>query len=72
MTGFRSSAARDLAKAVRNAGGQIERTGVGKLKVTGPDGVVTIHEPSGATRRDLQRSSAWRLITERTGLELAD
>lgn len=67
---WRSQAARELATAIRDAGGQVERTGVGKLKVTGPKGSVTIAEPSGETRRDLRRSSAAVLITERTGLEL--
>jgi outer membrane biogenesis lipoprotein LolB len=55
---------------VRKAGGTVERTGKGRLQVTGPDGSVTIQEPSGETRRDLRRSSAGRLIEERTGLKL--
>lgn len=67
---WRSAAARDLARAVRKAGGKIERVGVGKLKVTGPFGAVTIHEPDGETRKDLARSSASRLIAEKTGLKL--
>jgi hypothetical protein len=67
---WRSDAARALAAAVRKAGGTVERTGKGRLQVTGPDGSVTIQEPSGETRRDLRRSSAGRLIEERTGLKL--
>jgi hypothetical protein len=67
---FRSSAARDLVAAVRKAGGTVERRGVGRLVVSGPDGSVTIAEPSGETRRDLRRSSAGRLIEEKTGLTL--
>ena len=67
---MRSKAARDLIAAVRTAGGTVERTGRGRLKVTGPAGTVTIQEPSGETRRDLRRSSAARLIAERTGLEV--
>jgi hypothetical protein len=67
---WRSPAARDLAKAVKKAGGEVERVGVGKMKVTGPLGSVTIHEPSSETRKDLARSSASRLIAEKTGLEL--
>jgi GTP cyclohydrolase I len=39
---WRSPAARDLAKAIRKAGGTVERTGVGKMKVTGPAGTATI------------------------------
>jgi hypothetical protein len=67
---WRSPAARDLAAAVRKAGGEVERVGVGRMRVTGPAGSVTLHEPSAETRRDLRRSSAGRLIEERTGLVL--
>lgn len=67
---WRSPAARDLARAIRKAGGEVERMGVGKLKVTGPRGSVTIAEPSSETRRDLRSSSAARRIAEATGLEL--
>lgn len=70
MSGYRSKTARDLAKAIRRAGGEIERSGRGRLKVTGPTGTVTIQEPADEPRRDLQRSSAWKLIAERTGLEI--
>jgi hypothetical protein len=68
MSGFRSKASRELFKAVQNAGGSIERMSTGRIRITGPDGVVTIHEPSGDTRKDLLRSSAYKLITEKTGL----
>lgn len=67
---WRSGAARDLAAAVRAAGGTVERGGKGKLVVTGPAGTVTIQEPAGETRRDLRRSSAAKLIQEKTGLTL--
>ncbi len=67
---WRSPAARDLAKVIRKAGGEVERVGVGKMKVTGPAGSVTIHEPASETRRDLARSSAAKLIEEQTGLKL--
>ena len=67
---WRSPAGRDLAAAVRAAGGTVVRAGRGKLQIIGPAGSVTIHEPADETRRDLRRSSAGRLITERTGLVL--
>jgi hypothetical protein len=67
---YRSAAARNLVGAIRRAGGTVERRGVGRLVVTGPGGSVTINEPSGETRRDLRRSSAGKLIEERTGLRL--
>lgn len=69
---WRSPEARALAAAVRAAGGTIERTGKGRLVVTGPAGSVTMHEPGGETRRDLRKSSAGRLIEERTGLRLGE
>jgi hypothetical protein len=69
---FRSSAARDLVTRIKDAGGQVERLSKGRLKVTGPTGSLTIHEPAGETRRDLRRSSADRLIAERTGLKLGE
>ncbi len=67
---WRSPAARNLAAAVRKAGGAMERAGTGRIKVTGPTGTVTIQEPSGESRRDLRRSSATKLIEEATGLAL--
>jgi hypothetical protein len=60
-----------LVKAVRSAGGTVERAGVGRLRITGPKGVVTINEPATETRRDLRRPTTGRLIEERTGLVLA-
>lgn len=67
---WRSKAARDLVKAIRAAGGEVERVGTGRLKVIGPKGSVTIAEPSSETRRDLRSSDAANLISERTGLQL--
>jgi hypothetical protein len=70
MERYRSQAARDLAVAVKAAGGTVERARKGRLIVTGPAGSVTLQEPAGETRRDLRRSSAARLIAQRTGLTL--
>jgi len=67
---WRSGAARQLAAAIRAAGGTVERASRGRLKVTGPRGTITIQEPSGDTRRDLRRDSAARKIAEATGLVL--
>jgi hypothetical protein len=67
---WRSPAARDLARAIRAAGGTVVRTGRGRLVVTGPSGQVTIQEPGASTRRDLRRNGAARLVAERTGLVL--
>ena len=67
---WRSGAARGLVQAIRNAGGGVERTGHGRIKVTGPGGVITIQEPSGDTRRDLRRDGVAGKITDATGLAL--
>ena len=67
---WRSSAARDLAKSVRKAGGEVERAGVGKMKVIGPKGTVTFAEPMSDSRKDVARNSAAKLILDKTGLEL--
>jgi hypothetical protein len=67
---WRSSAARDLVKSVRKAGGEVERAGVGKMKVTGPKGTVTIAEPTSDSRKDVARNSAAKVILDKTGLEL--
>ena len=67
---YRSSAARDHVRAIRKAGGTVERTGKGRLKVTGPSGEVTIQEPSSQTRPDLARNAAAVLRREQTGLEI--
>ena len=67
---WRSSAARDLAKKISKAGGEVERAGVGKMKITGPTGSVTIAEPTSDSSRDSARNGAARLILEKTGLTL--
>lgn len=66
---WRSKAARELAREVRRAGGSVERTGRGRLKITGPSGSITVHEPGAETRPDLAREQ-WRgKVAEGTGLE---
>ena len=67
---WRSSAARDLVKKIQKAGGQVERAGVGKMKVFGPHGTVTIAEPLSDSSKDVARNSAARLILEKTGLKI--
>lgn len=48
----------------------MERAGRGQIRITGPNGSVTIHEPASDTRRDLRGDSAAKAITEVTGLNL--
>lgn len=69
---WRSAPARQLVAAVRKAGGTIERTGRGKIRITGPGGSITLQETSEETRRDLRRNSAVPRIEEATGLKLRD
>jgi hypothetical protein len=66
---WRSSAARELAAAIRKAGGKVERAGRGRLRIIGPAGEITIQEPREGTRRDLRRDSAARKIADATGLQ---
>lgn len=68
---WRSSAARDLVKKINKAGGDVERAGVGKMRVTGPQGTVVIAEPMSDSRKDVARNSAARLILEKTGLTIS-
>jgi hypothetical protein len=67
---WRSAAARDLVKKIQKAGGEVERAGVGKMKVSGPQGTVTIAEPLSDSSKDVARNSAARLILEKTGLKI--
>jgi hypothetical protein len=67
---WRSKATRDLVRAIRSAGGSVERTGKGKLLVTGPTGRVVINEPATDVRRDLRGSGPVKLIREATGLKM--
>jgi hypothetical protein len=68
---WRSPAARELVARIRAAGGTVERVGTGRLRITGPTGACTIHEPSTESRRDLRANSAERTITAQTGLTLS-
>lgn len=68
---WRSSAARDLVKKINKAGGDVERAGAAKMKVSGPQGSVTIAEPMSDSRKDVARNSAARLILEKTGLTIS-
>lgn len=67
---WRSQAARSLVRKIRAAGGTVERTRTGMLRITGPKGVITIKEPGKEVRKDMQREQAGRKITGATGLEL--
>lgn len=66
---WRSKAARELVRKVRKMGGTAERMGNGKVKITGPDGSVTVQEPPNT--RGL-RGPWYVAISGMTGLKLQD
>jgi hypothetical protein len=64
----RSKTTRDIVRAVVAAGGTVERTASGHLKITGPDGGVAFialdpHGPRGLTNahREIERQTGIRL-----------
>jgi hypothetical protein len=63
---WRSKEARDIARAVRKAGGTVERTGKGHMKVTGPDGFAIVPSDPGSNRLAKQ----YETIQRETGLVL--
>lgn len=65
---WRSKEAREIAKAVKKAGGEVERTGQGHMKVTGPIGVAFIPSEPGSNRL----AQAYETIERCTGLAVRD
>lgn len=63
---MRRKEARKLAAQVKAAGGTVEEAGVGKLRVTGPDGVAHV----GDNLQGAARIRAVKAIERHTGLEL--
>jgi hypothetical protein len=61
-----SKEARDIAKAVERAGGTVERTGQGHMKVTGPNGMAIVPSRPGNNRL----GKAYETIARETGLDL--
>jgi hypothetical protein len=68
--GWRSKAARDLAAAVRRAGGTVERTGKGRLRITGPAGTAVVAEPGASSGNDKRAGNTVATIHQRTGLDV--
>jgi sarcosine oxidase gamma subunit len=62
----RTKEARDIERAVRRAGGTVERTGKGHLRVVGPDGFAIVGSAPGANRL----AKAYETIRAKTGLDL--
>ncbi len=66
---WRSREARDIAKAVEDAGGTVERTGKGHLKVTGPEGTAIVASaPDTGHQGGRALANTWATITRETGL----
>ena len=47
---YRNGATRELVTAIEQAGGTVERTANGHLRVSGPAGVAFLSTPSGSWR----------------------
>jgi hypothetical protein len=62
----RSKEAREIERAVVRAGGTVERTGKGHLKITGPAGVAIVASDPGSN----SMRTTLRTIEQRAGLKL--
>lgn len=62
----RSKEARQIERAVVKAGGTVERTGKGHLKITGPNGVAFVASDPGSNAM----RTTLRTIERQAGLEL--
>jgi hypothetical protein len=60
----RTKEARELARAVAAAGGVVERTGKGHLKITGPSGTAIVASDPGSN----SMAQTLRTIRRETGL----
>lgn len=62
----RSKEARQIERAVIKAGGSVERTGQGHLKITGPAGVAIVASDPGSNAM----RTTLRTIEQKAGLQL--
>lgn len=70
---WRSKEARDIARAVVAAGGTVERTAKGHLKITGPMGVAVVASaPDTGHQGGRAPANTWATITDKTGLSFPD
>lgn len=70
---WRSKTARDIARAVESAGGTVERTAKGHLKITGPKGfAVVASAPDTGHQGGRALANTWATITDKTGLSLPE
>lgn len=66
---WRSSEAREIARAVEDAGGTVERTAKGHLRVTGPEGTAIVASaPDSGHQGGRALANTWATLTRETGL----
>lgn len=66
---WRSKEAREIAAAVERAGGTVELTGKGHLRITGPKGIAVVASAPDAGRQGGRAlANTWATITDKTGL----
>jgi hypothetical protein len=64
---WRDKASRELARAIRAAGGDVERTSRGHMRVTGPAGSIVVTPDTGSSRTTANTRAQ---IRRDTGLDL--
>jgi hypothetical protein len=68
---WRSKEAKEIVAAVQRAGGQVERTASGHLKVTGPAGsAIVASAPSGSRTGGRAIHNTLATIRSKTGLDV--
>ena len=68
---WRSREARVIVAAVQDAGGTVERTAKGHLKVTGPEGTAIVASaPDSGHQGGRALANTWATLTRETGLTL--
>lgn len=68
---WRSKEAREIARQVTAAGGTVERTASGHLRITGPEGTAVVASaPDTGLQGGRALHNTWATITARTGLSL--
>jgi hypothetical protein len=62
----RSKEARDIERAVTKAGGTVDRTGKGHLRISGPGGIAIVASDPGSNRL----AKTYETIRDKTGLDV--
>ncbi len=68
---WRSKEAREIAAAVAKAGGTVELTGKGRLRITGPAGIAIVaSDPDTGHQGGRALANTWTTIERETGLSI--